>query len=369
MSNIYVNFLPWLTLYKSVSFGKIIFWNYHREAEKRISDLQVRERLERHFDSYRSINDSRFPITICSYEGKGFHENLNKQEFNHLRETITALAFASAIEDIEKRIQTKQNHKVPPSMNSFELIPRELNLNSNNYAHISPSVFDLGLQDGNITFQKPFGARGEAHTSRKWIKHLNAYLALKTSNRLRNRISRSLEFFRLALAQDDLKDNAQETAFLTRTVLLITALESLLNFPTVGKADFFADYLNQRFSLKNSRKSSRKLRKNKPKFQYSLVAWWAYDFYKLRNGIVHGNKVNSEKLSLLKKGFWFSQMDIASIVFADCLEEIIRERKLIKGNKIRIGKLLIDDLEIDDIFELRGQKNWEKHHKVLGWIK
>lgn len=368
--NIYVNFLPWLTLYQSVTVGKITFWSYRREADERISDLQVRERLERHFDSYRSINDSRFPITICSYEGKGFYDNLNEQEFNHLQETITALAFASSIEDLEKRIQTEQKHEVPPSMNSFDLMSRRLNLNSNYYAHISLSVFDLGLQDGNITFQKPFGSRGEIHPSRKWIKYLNSYIALKTSSKLRNRLSRSLELFRLAQAQDDLKDSSPETAFLTRTVLIATAFESLLDFPlrSVKKA-YFASYINDRFSLKSSRKCTRKeLRKKYPGVQFSSVACWAYDFYNLRNSIVHGNKVDFEKLRF-KKGLWFTQMDVACLVFADCLEEIIRAKELIKGKKIRINNWSTDDLWIDDIFESRGQKNWEKHHRSLEWIR
>ncbi len=120
--------------------------------------------------------------------------------------------------------------------------------------------------------------------------------------------------------------------------------------------------MSNRFSLKSSRKSSRTIRKNKPKISNSSVAWWAYDFYKLRNSIVHGNKVNFEKLRF-KKGYWFSQMDVATLVFADCLEEIILSKKILKPRRKYWEKLA------DEFLENRGVKIWEKHHKVLGWIK
>lgn len=369
---IYVNFLPWLTIYKDVKLGKVTFWNYEREADEQVEDEKIRKRLERHFDSYRSSNNSRFSITICSYEGKSFYNNLDEQEFIHLQEAITCLVFASTIEKIERRIQTQQKHEVPPSINSFDLMSRSLNINSDNYAHVSLSLIDLGLRDGNILFQKPFGARGEVNPSRKWIKYLNTYLALKDSSKLKTQISRSLEFFRIAQAQDDLKDNSPDTSFFTRSVLLATAFESLLNFPKDIKADFFSNYINDRFKIGRSRKSTRKFWNNKRTIcrlkTRSTVAWWAFDFYKLRNSIVHGDSIDFEKLRF-KKGLWFSQMDVACLVFADCLEEIIRARKLIKGKKIKIGRSSIDDLFIDDLFESRGQKNWEKHHKSLGWIK
>ncbi len=367
---IYVNFLPWLTLYQSVTIRKITFWNYRRESDDRIENLQVKERLEKHFDTYRNINNSLFPITICIYEGKSFYDNLDEQEFIHLQEAITCLIFASTIEDIETRIQTQQKHIVPPSINSFDLMSRSLNINSDNYAHVSLSVIDLGLREKNILFQRPFGARGEANPSRRWIKYLNAYLVLKESSKLKTQISRSLEFFRIAQAQDDLKDNSPELSFFTRSVLLATAFEGVIDFPSRSvKKAYFAKYVNDRFFIKNSRKSTRKeLRTKYPGVSFSSVACWAYDFYNLRNSIVHGDNINFEKLRF-KKGLWFSQMDVACLVFADCLEEIISAKRLIKGDKTKIGKWLMNDSFIDDIFESRGQRNWEKHHKVLGWIR
>lgn len=359
---IYVSFMPWLTLYQSVTLGKVTFWNYSREAEERINDSVIRKRLEKHFNSYKDITGSTTSIAICSFEGKTFYDNLNEEEFTHLQEAITALAFASTIGKIEKRIQENQKHYVPPSMNAFDLMYVRLDLNSNCYTHFSLSVRNFGLEEGHIIFQKPFGTRDDAWTNSKWLKYMNAYLALKSSSTLRNRISRSLEFYRLAQAQDDLKGNSLDSTFFTRTVLLVTAFESLLNFPMYGKADFFANYINNRFSSKSSRKSSRAIKRNKPKTLYSSVAWWAYDFYKLRNSIVHGNKVNFERLRF-KKGHWFSQMDVATLVFADCLEELILSKKILKPKRKFWEKLA------DEFLEDRGVKNWGKHHKVLGWIK
>lgn len=361
---IFVNFLPWLNTYYDITLEKITFWNFDRESNEKITDTKLRNRLKRHFKSYKSINGLLNSITICSFEGKSFYDNLNETEFNRLRQTITALTFASTVKKIENRIQKTQKHQVPPSMNAFDLMSRQLNFDSKYYSHASLSLLDHGMQEGHTSFHEPFGVRGEISVSMKWLKYLSAYLALKDSSKLKNRISRSLEFFRLAQAQDDLKDNSQDSAFLTRTVLLATAFESLLDFPKNDKSGFFADYIDSRFTFNNSRKSTRKFwNKKRTTFQRknrSIVAWWAYDFYKLRNTIVQGNKVDSEKLRF-KKGLWFSQMDVAVLVFADCLEEIIRTKKVIKADE--------SDLLIDDIFESRGIENWKKNHKVLGWVK
>ncbi|MBA3784090.1 MAG: hypothetical protein H0X15_00910 [Acidobacteria bacterium] len=56
-------------------------------------------------------------------------------------------------------------------------------------------------------------------------------------------------------------------------------------------------------------------------------------------------------------------MDVATLVFADCLEEIILSKKILKPRRKYWEKLA------DEFLENRGVKNWEKHHKVLGWIK
>jgi hypothetical protein len=237
-----VNFMPWLTPYQNIALGKITFWNYSRESEERINNSKIRKRLEEHFKSYKDITGSTNSIAIYSFEGKTFYDSLNEEEFNQLQEAVTTLAFASTTGKIEKRIQENQKHYMPPSMNAFDLMYRRLDFNSNRYAHLSLTVRDFGLEEGHIVFQKPFGTRDEAWISSKWLKYMNAYLALKNSSTLRNRISRSLEFYRLAQAQDDLKDNLLDSTFFTRTVLLVTAFESLLNFPILGKADFFANY-------------------------------------------------------------------------------------------------------------------------------
>ena len=379
MSNlIYVSFMPWLTLYQSVTLGKITFWNYSREAAERIDDLRTRERLEKHFNSYKNIDGSLNPITICSYEGKTFYDGLNEQEYNHLREAVTALVFASFAEKIEWRIQEEQSHCNPPSINAFDLMFRQLSFDSDYYSHLSLSIKSFQMKESRSVFQKPLGTREEADISTKWSKCLNSYLALKDSSKLKKRISRSLEFFRLAQAQDDLKDNSEVSAFLTRTVLMITAFESLF-FPrwneTVSvnrkilegdkKTEFFSNYIDERFKTDESRRSSRKFWNRKRTRisrteQLSLIAWWAYDFYKLRNSIVHGNKVDIEKLRF-KEGLSFSQMDVAVLVFADCLEEIIL-------NKVMKSKER-DKLMFYTFFTYCGYDNWKKHHKVLGWLK
>jgi hypothetical protein len=363
MSNtIYVNFLPWITIYQSVTLGDITFWSFSREADDRIKDPKLKKRLRRHFRCYKNSNGSPNSITVCSFEGKSFYEALNQQEFRHLLEAISALAFAATIGPIETRVQKEQKHKTPPSMSAFDLITRQLDLSSRRYAHVSASLMDLGLTEDRNFFQRPFASRGEVFVCEKWTKYLSSYLSLLSSKTLKSRISRSLEFFRLAQAQDDLKDNSGSTTFLTRTVLLTTAFESLLSFPINGKADFFAQYIDSKFSLKNSRKSSRQIRRNRPKVQYSSVAWWAYDFYKLRNPIVHGNSINLERLRF-KKDSQFSQMDVAVLVFADCLEELILNKRILKQSRSPYTRIA------DTMFESRGSKNWKKHHKVLGWIR
>ena len=371
--------MPWIELSGSITIGKVTFWNFSRESRERILDAKLRKRLARHFRSYRSINRTPSPITICSFDGKSFYTNLNADEYDYLREAITALAFGSTIQQIENRIQKKQKHSAPPSMNAFEVISRRLDFNSDSYSHVTLSLMDLGMTESSIAFQKPLGARGDVFVSAKWSKYLSAYLGVRSSNKRRSRISRSLEFFRLAQAQDDFKDYSMDSAFLTRTVLLATAFESLIfhkgreasivNGKSIRKglkAEFFANYIDERFKLPRSLKSTRNLENNnkkKPRREsLALISWWAYDFYKLRNAIVHGDKVSLKRLRF-KKEHWFSQMDIAVLVFADCLEDIIIKERILKPPRDKWQQLA------DTIFEKRGVDNWQKHHEVLGWLR
>src|SRR5258706_2081612 len=162
---IIVNFLPWLTVYQEITIGKVTFWNYQRESDRRVTDPSIKTRLDRHFESYRTLNGSTVPITVCAFDGKTFYDEFNNEESIYLLRAVSALAFSSSIPVIAKWIQDPSSHESPPSMNAFSILSRKLWRDSDRYGHVSPSLMDLGLQDGHIVFQKPIAARSDAWVS------------------------------------------------------------------------------------------------------------------------------------------------------------------------------------------------------------
>ncbi len=139
---------------------------------------------------------------------------------------------------------------------------------------------------------------------------------------VRERIFRSLEFFRLTHTEVDLGLNQPDTiASLSKLVMMATAFEILLQFPESSKSNFFAEKIDNTIKSDEFLMEERPNRKNKL-IKRSKAGWWAWDFYKLRNRIVHGDKIELEEL-LYKK--WITYNIVADLVFWEFIKRELYE--------------------------------------------
>jgi hypothetical protein len=102
-----------------------------------------------------------------------------------------------------------------------------------------------------------------------------------------------------------------------------------------------------------------------------LAEWWSYDFYELRNSIVHGDNVPPERLKYNNK---FSHIDIADIVFYECMIDIILGfylyDRLSLGDKCKL--ILFGSKIKDNSIKNLTSELWlsaNSIHKAFGWIK
>lgn len=361
----FIYFMPWLGLNQTITLGNITFWSYHREANQRIADSTVREYLNKFFESF--VDHQGTPVTtivVCSH-ADGELRIFSEAEFTDLRQAIDALVFISIIRPTRTAVISHNGTCGPPSSNIFELRYQSFAPNSTDMSFKAGDVSHFGLKIGEFFFSKPWATGGSLGNLNHGQELIQAFDRLHSilPNDLQRRIFRSLEWFKLAHVQDEMDAPFPESALLRKVVMMTTAFESLLDFPErgIGKADYFAEYVQSHFAVTESLIGSRVVRKQST--QLCLAACWAYDFYKLRNKVVHGDGISLEELRF-RPNDWVTQLMIADLVYGECLRRIFFENRLIG----------------DDIYSLASQygssaKNLESlldfndYHKVLGWIQ
>lgn len=359
MNQIVITFLPWLEIYDEIRIGRVRFWNFDRESEEKFPDHSIRERLQKHFSSYQRINGDPMPITVCDIDGRSIHDLYTEEQVRYINKAITALAFAATVPRISEWIR-EPKHILIPTTRAFETVFRVLYLDSDSYTHASYRWMDPFLSDdGSIKYVLSPGTQNLAFPARKWVDYFSSCLEAKRHIRLRTRIFRGLELYRLALAQGELKDEQLEASYFSRAILLSSALETILDLDKRNKADSFADKIEERFSCCRSRRSSRRIGNSRK--SRTLAGWWAYDFYKLRNHLVHGDKVTLERFRY-QVGKPVSHNEIASVVLSHFVEELIISNGIVKPPRTSSERVSAILRHINDI-------DWRSVHKALGWIR
>jgi hypothetical protein len=359
----FVYFLPWLGLHESITVGPITFWSYFDEAAQRIEDIRVKEYLDKLFNAFVDHRGNPVrSIAICSYENVGFRI-FNETEYTSLQWAINALVLSSIIGPTKTSVISNSNHNAPPSANLFELRYQRFAPGfSNDMDYRAGNVSNFALQLGEFFFSMPWAIGGVFwKPERDLISAFNKSFSSILPNDVRERVFRSLEWFKLAHIEGGSENTYVET-YLPKIVMMGTAFEILLDFPSgMRKADYFAEYIQTRFADDDSLEDNRTV--NKQSTKLCLAACWAYDFYKLRNKVVHGSQVLPEDLRF-KQGSWLTHLIVADLVFEECLKEILYKYKLI-GENIRsfferlggsADPLSLSILDFDDI------------HKALGWL-
>jgi len=151
------------------------------------------------------------------------------------------------------------------------------------------------------------------------VKGFGKCFALDFLHELKQRLFRSLEWFRLAHTEND------QVSDLSKIVMMSTAFEILLKFPVDGKRKYFTDYVENNISSDKFLRGTRTNHNGKT-FDMSLVSCWAWDFYAIRSKIVHGDSVPYKDL-IFKD--WITHLIVSDLVFLECLKRELFKKSVL----------------------------------------
>jgi len=363
-----ISFLPWAGLREELRIGPIIFWPFSK-AKCKIHNERMLNHLTKYFRSY--VDHQSKPvdtITICSHKNIDFRILYN-EEYNDLRNAVNVLIFCIIAPQTKIAVCANNNSMGPPSAEVFQLITQNFKPGDDHIAVRAGSVLSGEWKIGEINFPKPWSTGGNFGTpDTELIKSFNKVFDSTFPQDTRERLFRSLEWFRLAHVEDD------EVSPLSKIVMMATAFEILLQFPRKNKRKYFVDYMEKNIASDNFNKDNRATDKGKT-FQLSLAGCWAWDFYELRSSIVHGDHVDPKQFKYKAPDRnWLTHLIVADLIFWECVKRELFNQKCIGDDVRKCAK------EWDKVFPNEPEETPEKPlvnwflgfndvHKALGWLK
>lgn len=363
-----VTFLPWLGLEQAITIGPITFWPYKKHADSKIKDKNILEYLNNYFNSF--INHDGTPvesITICTYNDDHF-KVLSEQEVQDMRYALDALFFSYITGCVKRSVENNNKSVfVHPSLNAFQLSFQKFRPESNDINVSSGQVFSTGWKIGEVKFSKPWNVGGiYGDPDKDLITGFDKTFSKAFSVSDKERLKRSLEWFRMSMVEDISESS--------KIVMIMTGLETFLKIPqdVKEKKACFADYIESKIATSEFIKSKRV--ENSTEYERSLASWWAWDFYKLRNIIVHGDSVTKDRFVYVN---WITQRIVAILVFGESIKRFFFKKKLI-GEDVRSyaktwleffknqgsEKISLEELEEHGV---QFYYRFDKIHEKLGW--
>jgi len=347
---IFVSVIPWAGLQQEIQIGKTIFWPWNG-SEAQVASEKTRDMIQRYVSWF--VDHHGKPVTtlaMCSYKGKEFQQ-LSDDEWSEMRGGRDALVFSVICPVVVQSIGRCSVGLC--SAERFQVLPQELSSEDTKlYVQTGHN-----LTIGQFSVHRPLGVESApiAQPNTDLVSAFNKALAIDFPVGLRTRLFRSLEWFRLAHVAAD------QVSEFSRIVMLATAFETLLEIPAKerDKSMFFTKEIEKRFRTERSILETRE--HNKKMHEHSKAAWWAYDFYKLRNAIVHGDDVDPARL---RHNTHITQKDAADAVLYQIIFQILFRRNCFDSSSY-LSHLLAKDQE-DCLLSFEG---FEETQQNLGWME
>jgi len=361
-NNLQISFLPWGGFKKNIKLGPVTFWPYHVEANQKISDPAIKRHLDNYFKSYVDYQGRPVDtITVCTHGNVDFR-SLNDSEYSDLRNAVDILICGAIEPNVKRAVCANNRSWGPPSTDVFELVTQNFHPGNDYIAVKAGSLHSGGWKIGEITFPKPWATGGSLWSFEKeLIEGFDRCFLNRVSVDFRERLFRSLEWFRLAHIEGG------QVSELSKVVMMATGFEILLQFPREGKRKHFVDYMEKYISSDDFHKDSRTNNKGRT-FTFSVAGCWAWDFYELRNHIVHGDSIPLKGLIYRD---WITHLIVADLVFLECVKRALFDQKCI-GNNVRSCAGEFDKTKEPNNESIEPLARWflgfNDVHRALGWI-
>ena len=311
-----VSLLPWLEL-KEIQIGNTIFWKYDTSL---VTNGDIKNYLDKYIKCY--VDKHQKPVktlSIASYKDKNYFEPLTAEEYQDLNFARNILCFLCITEQSRIALVNKNSSIGPPSSDIFDMVSQNFIPGTEDIAVKSGSATSGGWTLDKIHFQEPWSTGGFFKNLNSYVlEAINKLLTLPKHEDFKNRLLRSSEWFRLA----HLENGSISPLF--RAVMMATAFEIIFDIPNVrDKAGFLSDKIDQTITRNNFIQATRQYGKSNEKSKTrSVAAWWGWDFYKLRNLIVHGDNI---PMSDLIYSDWITHTIVADMLFYTYVVYLLQE--------------------------------------------
>ena len=350
----HINILPWLKIKKELSINGVIFIPETLDLIS-VEERETQQRIRNILASYRDDNCKLLNnFVLCKMNNSCIIDESNGDT---VVSAITMLAWLQVIDAFATRIaHDNSNHGMicsnPFILHRYPLDPKR----------IVTRVEGTNRFWGDNMFHQPLDTyiQEPLNIDIDFIQEFSAELfSASFNNELRNRILRVVDFCYYANMV------LTNIASLSSILLLTICIEVLLNISSKShiKIEVLSklEHIVDRFFVKEERPitppEKKALEKNKfgtanLTANISKFAWWGYDFYSLRNDMIHGDDIEPRRFSYNGK----NQLWIANLVLIKYILSFMPSLEH-KNTGVSGTKLFHTTISM-----------LESAFKVLGWI-
>lgn len=355
-----VGILPWAGLKEDTQVGPVTFWSWD---SSKVQDEDVKNQLERFFkifvDHYSKQVDT---IVVCSHGKPDFHI-FEEKEYNELLAAINVLVFSAICPEVKRGVCSNNNSIAPPTAERYDFFGQKFKIPDDRLVVVPTRSSTHWEEIDNVHISMPWGVSGPwgAAPNTELLGAFDKVFDESFPSEVRERIFRSLEWFRLAHTE------ANNVSDASKLVMMSTSFEILLDFPEQKKSVYFAEQIEKKLKKDNSVTETRE--HNGKQYTCIKAARWAYDFYQLRSKIVHGEQFKPEDGGYKD---WINYNIIADLVFWELIVKELFENNCL-GERARKWaekfKPHVKDNEHLEEFFLNWTMGFGDYHESLDWIK
>jgi len=317
-------FLPYISINEDIKYENILFWSFDKNKENYISDITIKDHISKLFKRYfkKFEEEPLENITIVSYKSPDNFKPLSSKQLDYIYDAVAVLSFTTVINNKKFLAFPSDNF----SLKIQNFVPGNYGI-SISYGNVIREI-DGGYDLERIKFYTPFHIilNSFMNYNKQLFNSIKKLKRIKNERELYRKIITSLQWVSYAYT------NVENFSPFSRIVMMSTAFEILLDgfkdrWKFINKISYYTG------EKEDSNKDNREIRNIYykrldiiPK-EYSFKEWWAYEFYCLRNNIVHGKEVKYSELNNRKNEDYFL---LAIMFFTECLKRILYGKKCYK---------------------------------------
>jgi hypothetical protein len=303
-----IDYMPWAELKKEFAVGPVSFWPFKAKAQEKIADAGLRDHLTQFLAHF--VDDRGKPIDPLMASTSG--------DWETIRSAVDCLIFVAIAEGVAGAVGANNPTIRPPSADRFDLCARWAQPSSDGgMAVVTDKSLGYWPSGEHRISRPPFAVRGflGAYDGPRapLLQSLARMFDSSFPSDVRQRLLRSFEWFRLA--------HTESTAVspVMKVVMMATAFEVLLGLGKWRQAKHFRQAIEDEIAGESFVPETHPDDKGRDE-TFSRCAWWAYDFYGLRNAIVHGESVEPAKLYYKD---WVTHLDVADVVMLEFVKRLL----------------------------------------------